>query len=181
MKQHVLKAGAFLFMTLLFLAAGGNVHAGDTVQTAGDVLLVVLPVAAGGMTLALKDGEGALQLAESAALTVGVTYGLKYAVDEQRPNGEKYSFPSAHSSVSFASAEYIRKRYGWEFGLPAYALASFVAYSRVESHQHYAHDVIAGAAIGIGSSYLFTRHYQGWRIKAEAATGYYGIRLSRTW
>ena len=51
----------------------------------------------------------------------------------------------------------MRERYGWGYGVPAYALASFVGYSRVESRQHYAPDVIAGAAIGILSSCLFTR------------------------
>ncbi len=43
----------------------------------------------------------------------------------------------------------MRKRYGWDYGIPAYAAASFVGYSRVESGKHYAHDVVAGAAIGI--------------------------------
>jgi membrane-associated phospholipid phosphatase len=170
-----------LMMLLILLAVGGTAHAGGAVQTAGDVVTVLLPVTAGGMILGLKDGEGALQLAESGLLTLGVTYVLKYAVDERRPNGEQYSFPSAHTSVSFASAEYLRKRYGWELGVPAYALASFVAYSRVDSDQHYAHDVIAGAAIGIASSYLFTKPYKGWRIRAEADLGYYGVRLSRSW
>ncbi len=33
--------------------------------------------------------------------------------------------------------------------VPAYAAASFVAYSRVESREHYPHDVVAGAGIGI--------------------------------
>ncbi len=42
-------------------------------------------------------------------------------------------------SISFASAEFVRNRYGWRYGLPAYVLASFVAYSRVEANQHYTH------------------------------------------
>jgi membrane-associated phospholipid phosphatase len=110
-----------------------------------------------------------------------VTYGLQHTIDAKRPNGKPHSFPSGHTSISFASAEFVRKRYGWEYGLPAYALASFVAYSRVEAKEHYTHDVIAGAAIGIGSSYLFTRPYEGWHIQAEADHKYYGIRLNRTW
>jgi len=169
------------FLLLFSLAIGGTARAGNAVQTAGDVVTVLLPATAGGMILSLKGWDGALQLAKSGLLTAGVTFGLKYAVDERRPNGERYSFPSAHSSASFASAEFLRKRYGWEYGIPAYALASFVAYSRVDSNQHYAHDVIAGAAIGIASSYLFTKPYKGWEVKAEADPGYYGVRLSRSW
>jgi len=156
-------------------------QAGDGVETAGDVLQYVLPAAAAGMTLAYRDGEGALQFGESAATTLVATYGLKYAINERRPNGGHQSFPSGHSSISFSSAEFIRKRYGWEYGVPSYALASFVAYSRVEARQHYAHDVIAGAAIGILSSYIFTRPYHGWTVQAEAGAKYYGVRLGYDW
>jgi membrane-associated phospholipid phosphatase len=49
----------------------------------------------------------------------------------------------------------------------------------VEAREHYAHDVIAGAAIGIASSYLFTRPYKGWHVQAEVGYKYYGLRLSR--
>jgi membrane-associated phospholipid phosphatase len=82
-----------------------------------------------GMTLIYWDGKGALQFGESVALTEGVTYGLKYTVQETRSNGGSNSFPSGHTSISFCSAEFIRKRYGWEFGLPAYVAATFIGYS----------------------------------------------------
>ena len=175
------RAVTFTMVLLFILAAAGTARAGGAVETAGDVVTALLPASAGGMILWLRDGEGAWQLAGSGALTLAATYGLKYTVNERRPNGEKYSFPSAHTSVAFASAEYLRKRYGWEYGIPAYALASFVAYSRVDSDQHHPQDVIAGAAIGIASSYLFTRPYRGWDVAVEADTRYYGIRLSRSW
>jgi membrane-associated phospholipid phosphatase len=168
------------FVTLLLcLSARYDARAGDDIQTAGDILQLVLPATAGGLTLAYQDYKGTLQFGESAALTLGVTYGLKYAVNERRPNGGSQSFPSAHSSISFSAAEFMRKRYGWEYGVPAYAAASFVAYSRVEAREHYAHDVIAGAAIGILSSYIFTRPYKGWNMQLEAGGEYWGFRLSR--
>ena len=135
---------------------------------------------AGALTLGNRDWEGSLQLAESSALTLGVTYGLKYSVNERRPNGGKHSFPSGHTSISFSAAEFMRKRYGWEYGVPAYALASFVAYSRVESKEHYAHDVVAGAAIGIASSYIFTRRYRGWDVQVDADTRHVGLRFTRS-
>ena len=182
MKHFPHHAKALLVMMAITLGAVTPIYASDGVELAGDVLAIALPVAAGGMTLALMDENGAVQLAESAALTLGTTFLLKYTVKAERPNGkDKHSFPSAHASGAFASAEYLRKRYGWEYGLPAYAMASFVAYSRVDSRQHYARDVLAGAAIGIGSSYLFTRPYEGWQFQAVADPGYYGMRLSRVW
>jgi membrane-associated phospholipid phosphatase len=167
-------AFAYLFSTCL-------AEASDAIQSAGDVLQFVLPATAAGLTLGYKDGRGALQFGESAVATLGVTYTLKYTVDETRPNGGSQSFPSGHSSISFCSAEFMRKRYGWEYGIPAYALASFVAYSRVESREHYPHDVIAGAGIGILSSYIFTRPYKGWHVQPDCDGKYWGVRLSRSW
>jgi membrane-associated phospholipid phosphatase len=169
----------FLALFLCF-SASAEAHASDNIQSAGDILQFVLPAAAAGLTLGYKDGQGALEFGESAALTLGATYGLKYTVNERRPNGGDQSFPSAHTSISFSAAEFMRKRYGWEYGVPAYALASFVAYSRVESREHYAHDVIAGAAVGILSSYLFTKPYKGWHLELEADSKYFGFRLSRS-
>ena len=156
-----------------------DAEASDAIKSAGDALQFVLPATAAGMTLYNRDGKGALQFGESAALTLGVTYTLKYKVDEKRPNGGSQSFPSGHTSISFCSAEFMRKRYGWEYGIPAYALASFVGYSRVESNEHHPHDVVAGAAIGIVSSYISTRPYKGWQVQADADGKYWGIRLSR--
>ena len=143
---------------------GVSVQGSDGIAQAGDILQFVLPGTAAGLTVGYWDSQGALQFGESAALTMGVTYGLKYAINETRPNGGSHSFPSGHSSISFCSAEFMRKRYGWEYGIPAYAAASFVAYSRVEANEHYPHDVLAGAAIGIVSSYIFTKPFKGWTV-----------------
>lgn len=167
-------------MLLCFYVAP-NLQAGDSIETAGTALQYALPTIAGGTTLALRDFKGTLEFGESFTLTEGATYGLKYAVNEKRPNGGSESFPSAHTSVSFCSAEFIRKRYGWRYGIPAYAAASFVAYSRVEARAHWPHDVIAGAGIGILSSYIFTRPYKGWHVQVEGDSQYIGLRLSRSW
>lgn len=171
-----------LLCSLLLLALARAACAYERVEGAGDVATVVLAAAAGGLPLLLKDNEGAVQLVKAAALDLGVTMALKYGINERRPNGEDYhSFPSAHASVAFTSAEFLRQRYGWEYGLPAYGLASFVAYSRVEANQHYVRDVLAGAAIGIASSYLFTSPRQSVTLQAAVAPGYYGFRLTKAW
>lgn len=177
-RMRALLAAACFFTCL---AACVGAWADDSVAQAGDILQYVLPATAAGLILGRRDGKGALEFGESAALTLGVTYGLKYAVNEKRPNGGSQSFPSAHTSISFSSAEFMRKRYGWEYGIPAYAAASFVAYSRVEAGEHYPHDVVAGAAIGIVSSYIFTKPYKGWQVQADANGKYFGVRLSRAW
>jgi len=163
----------------LWFSAMLPAQASDGLRTAGDVLQIALPAAAAGMTLAYRDAPGALQFAESAGVTLAVTYGLKYTVVESRPDGGAHSFPSGHTSISFCSAEFMRKRYGWEYGVPAYALASFVGYTRVESGQHHPQDVVAGAAIGILSSYIFTKPYKGWNASVEGDTKSFALRLSR--
>jgi membrane-associated phospholipid phosphatase len=161
--------------------AGKDVRASDNIEKAGDVLLYVLPATAVGMTLIYKDGKGALQFGASMTLTVATTYALKYTVHEERPNGGQHSFPSGHTSISFSSAEFLRKRYGWEYGMPAYLAATFVAYSRVEAEEHHLQDVIAGAAIGVISSYIFTRPYKGLQVQMDAGSRYYGVRLIYAW
>jgi membrane-associated phospholipid phosphatase len=177
LRQAVLSVVLLLcFTSSLFPQSKGGI------ERAGDILQFVLPAAAAGDTLIHWDEKGAIEFGESAALTLGITSGLKYAVNERRPNGGNYSFPSGHASISFSSAEFLRKRYGWKHALPAYALATFVAYSRVESKQHYTRDVVAGGAVGIISSEIFTRTYTH-KIKVQPFFGGkdYGIRISRTW
>ena len=181
MKTHVLRTANLLIGLWLCLVVISTAEASDAIKSAGDILQYALPTVAVVPIITHKDKKGVLQYAESMGLNLAVTYTLKYAVNESRPNGVSQSFPSAHTSVSFTAAEFMRKRYGWEYGIPAYAVASFVGYSRVESREHAPHDVVAGAAIGILSSYIFTKPYKGWQVQAEGDSKYLGIRLSRSW
>lgn len=165
----------------LFLVIPGQAAAGSAVESTGDILQLVLPAAAAGVSLGHDDLTGLFQFGEAGLLTWGVTYTLKYTIDAKRPNGGRHSFPSGHTSISFCSAEYLRKRYGWEFGLPAYTLAAFVGYSRVESRSHYARDVIAGAALGVTSSYLFTVRHARYVVVPEFNSDYFGFWLMKQW
>ncbi len=174
-------AAAILLTVAVLPGCTPQARAVGGIELAGDVLELALPVGAGGTTIGLRDWKGSLQLAESEGLTLAATYALKYSLNTRRPNGGDHSFPSEHASVSFSAAEFVRKRYGWKGGLPAYAAASFVAYSRVESNNHYSYDVIGGAAIGILSSYIFTRPYAGWRVTTDAGPGLHGLFVTRSW
>lgn len=127
------------------------------VKTSTDVLLVAMPVAALTGVLVARDWEGLKQGALTAVTTVGTTMLLKWVVNERRPDGSDYhSFPSGHSSTTFATAAFLQRRYGWKFGAPAYALATYTAWGRVFAKKHHWWDVVAGAAIGAGSAYIFT-------------------------
>jgi len=80
-----------------------------------------------------------------------LTQGIKAATHRTRPNGGRRSFPSGHTSASFATAEVIREHYGWKWGAPLYALGGYVSVSRMVDNKHWASDVIFGTAIGIVS------------------------------
>lgn len=174
-------APVFWAIVLFMLFLGSKAVGLGSIELAGDVLEIALPVGAAGLSLSLKDWSGAWQLGESEGVAGAATLALKYGLDTRRPNGGHQSFPSEHAAVSFSAAEFLRKRYGWEFGVPAYGVASFVAYSRVESGQHHDYDVIGGAAIGILSSFIFTKPYKGWEVKTEAGPGLHGLFFSHSW
>lgn len=169
-----------IVVLIFFLYTCPKLQANEFIHQSGNYLQFILPGAAATMTLCYKDGEGALQLCESLLLSMGITYALKFTINEERPDGSDYSFPSGHTSTSFSTAEFIRGRYGWGYGIPAYLLASFVGYSRVNVHEHYTHDVIAGAAIGIISAYIFTRPFHGWQINIQGDTKSIGLQFSRS-
>lgn len=132
-------------------------------EDTGDILQIALPVSAGLMTLIKKDYQGTKKLAFSYGTTLVATYTLKYLTKKQRPEGRNdfKSFPSGHTASAFSGASFIQRRYGWKFGAPAYVLATLVAVSRTEAPDGYhdGWDVIAGGAIGIASTYLFTKPY----------------------
>ncbi len=157
------------------------VLASDNIEKAGDVLQLLVPGIAYGATFYMDDEQGRMQFYQSFAATVAVTYGLKYSVDKKRPNGSDHSFPSGHTSAAFQGASFIQRRYGWRYSLPAYLAASFVGYSRVESDNHYVEDVLAGAAIGIASSYYFVEPYQGVTLSPYAEKDSYGISMRMDW
>jgi membrane-associated phospholipid phosphatase len=77
------------------------------------------------------------------------TIGLKQATRRTRPAGSGLSFPSGHTAMAFASATVLQRHFGWKAGIPAYAVASYVAASRVQTRRHYLSDVAFGAALGI--------------------------------
>lgn len=102
-------------------------------------------------------------LAASGILTIG----MKYSFNRMRPfnrypslitkkaDGGGPSFPSGHTSSAFATATSLSLCYPkWYVIAPSFLWASAVGYSRMELGVHYPSDVLVGAIIGIGSSWL---------------------------
>jgi membrane-associated phospholipid phosphatase len=122
--------------TEYFLSNGGN--------------LLYLSLGAG---LPLLEDKGAgrghtLRTLDAVATSAALAEGLKYLTREKRPDtGDRNSFPSGHAAAAFAvasmeSAFHPGQAPEWYLG------AALIADSRVRLHRHYAHDVLAGAALG---------------------------------
>lgn len=154
-----------IFALFLFYPATGQAQFfesnNEDIERSGDVILLALPASAALSTLVLKDKEGFWQFTKSFAANVAITGVLKYAVNKRRPfHGGGQAFPSGHTSITFQAASFVHKRYGFKYSIPAYVLAGWTGYSRINATRHDGWDVLAGAVVGIGSSFLFTTPYQ---------------------
>jgi hypothetical protein len=101
---------------------------------------------------------------------------LKGTIQRPRPNdSDNYSFPSSHSSTVFASATALYEFYGWKVGIPAFALGTLTAISRLSVNEHWLSDTVSGAVIGIWMGQAFSRahlhRYYGFERAAEREKG----------
>lgn len=140
-----------------------NYSQNKNITYSGDALALLIPAAAGISTLLYDDDDSnpSWQFAKSFGSAIIIEESLKHIVLKPRPDGsDNLSFPSGHTTLAFSGASFIQKRYGWKYGIPAYALASYVGYTRIQAQKHDGWDVLAGATIGIGTSYIFTKPYK---------------------
>lgn len=154
----------------------------EGIDTAGDVVSVMLPLASVATTYYRDDSQGRYQFAAGFAFDVTVTYGLKYVVHKARPDGsDDNAFPSSHTSVSFHSAGFLHRRYGIEYAAAAYAAAAFVGYSRIAAKKHDASDVVSGALTGLFSAWLFTDAEDDLTMTAFFMKDTYGCQICYRW
>jgi len=122
----------------------------------------------------------AADLFRAELLAQGLTMGMKESVRRRRPEGSGFAFPSGHTTVSFASATVLQQHLGWRMGAPAYALATYVALSRVQMQRHYLSDVAFGAALGIAAGRTVTLgREKRMHLSPMAANGGGGVQF--TW
>lgn len=135
-------------------------------------------VASGGIYLAgtasgnRRVQDLGLHAAGGIMLSTVITYGMKSVAGRARPhvdtanarnfhlfrgigNDDYQSFPSGHSTAAFAFASVVTAETShwwpggrWPVGVITYGTATLTAVSRIYNHQHWASDVLTGAAIG---------------------------------
>ena len=171
-------------MACLWLLGASPSHAAEgQTERVGDVVEWAMPAIALSVSAWREDREGVKQLSMGLATNVAIAYAAKGLIKKERPdrNGDD-SMPSAHTASAFHTAVYLHRRYGWRQSLPAYAAAAWVGHSRVHAERHDDKDVIAGAALGMLTGYLFTTRwqldYRGVQIVPDLQPDYVGLRLS---
>lgn len=120
-------------------------------------------------------------LIQSLLVAEILTQSLKLATQRERPDGSgANSFPSGHSSGTFAFATALERHFNWKYYLPAYAAATYVAMSRLHDNVHYASDVAAGAAVGIIAGRTVTRlGHRPFPVQAAAIPGGFMVAYVR--
>lgn len=110
--------------------------------------------------------QNALYIGSSAAIDLGATFLLKTIFKRRRPfvqnlkivavyNAGSTSFPSGHTSTSFAVATALSRAYPkWYIIAPAYLWAGSVGYSRMYLGVHYPSDVFGGAVLGTTTAWV---------------------------
>jgi membrane-associated phospholipid phosphatase len=127
-----------------FFRAGASV--GDGVEQGGFALTIY---AAGRLARRPALAAAGADLIDAQIVNGVLTQGIKVASQRRRPSGGTHSFPSGHTSATFATAEVLREHFGWRWGVPAYAVGAYVSVSRMVDNKHWASDVVFGAAIGL--------------------------------
>ena len=131
-------------------------HYDDWTQYAPAAVMVVLKAC--GYKGRSTWGRMLVSDAFSVAAMAAMVNGVKYSVQRLRPDESAYnSFPSGHTATAFMTATMLHKEYEgrspW-FSIGGYTLATLTGVSRVLNNRHWLTDVLAGAAIGIGSVHL---------------------------
>ncbi len=87
-------------------------------------------------------------LLEALSTTGLMTLGLKTVAQDYTPNDEWGGWPSGHTSSTVTVATVLNEYYGPWLGIPMFGLSGMVMYERMDTGEHWASDVIFGAAIG---------------------------------
>lgn len=154
----------------------GETVGGARMQAAGALATYTIGRVTSNRTVARIGAD----LIRAQIVTQTMTSVVKTTVGRTRPDGTQYSFPSGHSAVTFASATVLQRHLGWRAGIPAYAVAGYVAASRIQVRRHFLSDVTFGAALGIAAGRTVTigRGAHRFALAPAAVPGGGGVTLT---
>jgi membrane-associated phospholipid phosphatase len=179
-----LYSAAILAIFVLHVGTAAASDSRSTLQKDGDIITIILPLAAFGTAFFKGDSEGEKQWLRDTVLHEVLYTGLVLGFNEtslgKRPNGGSYSFPSGHAGFAFAQAGFLQERYGWTYGAPALLLATAVSYIRVDIRKHHWRDVIAGCALGYGVALLTVTPLNAIHLAPIIGPDWMGIRYERS-
>lgn len=181
------------FISLLFFPKGDAVLLFDAHSTGGLDLFFLLITQIGeirGAAIVLlvlvffADKKFRVIFPISVALTILISQGLKHFVyeDEHRPSytykslhyidglerHSNNSFPSGHTTAAFSYLTLIALAFKKNYvQVLAPVIASLVGISRVYLGQHYLHDAVVGAVLGIVLTTLVTHLYSSYLNKKK--------------
>jgi membrane-associated phospholipid phosphatase len=122
-----------------------------------------------------------MDLLRAQAVTEILVEPVKLLTHRARPdNSDHMSFPSGHTAITFAAAAVIQRHLGWRDSLLPYAIASYVAASRLHDNRHYLSDVVFGAAVGSLAGRTVTAHGRDtWTLTSILVPGGVGVGVTR--
>jgi hypothetical protein len=163
-------------------AASGDDYTTD--ELAADLITGTLPVVSFAIAHYKDDGDGEGQFFRSNAASLVLNTTLRVAFNEtswgERPNGNRYAFPSGHVGFVTTQAAFLQQRFGWKYGLPAYALAGYVAWVRVDTDHHRWRDVIAAAALSEVVARLWVTPHDAVHVAPLVGPEWLGVRFERS-
>ncbi len=129
-----------------------------------------------------KVSHFGMDLIQAQILTEVFVEPIKFATQRERPDGSNHlSFPSGHSAITFATATVIERHLGWRKALLGYAVATYVATSRLHDDQHWLSDVVFGAAVGTVAGRTVVHHASDyWAINPVKVPGGVAVMVTRT-
>jgi hypothetical protein len=136
----------------------------DYKTTAGNVatgLAISLPVLATGLIISKGDRAGAGEWLTATIMSVGTVYALNTVIHEERPDlRSDHSFPAITTALAASSSTYLWARYGWRYGLPAFAVSSLVSLSLTQAKKAHWYDTLTSSFIATGYGAVITRRFK---------------------
>jgi membrane-associated phospholipid phosphatase len=174
-----------LMLSCVLAAPAARAEVDSFQESAADGLTALIPLGSLYLTYQFDDKDGRKQLLWCVGSSEVVISLLRLGFNQtslgERPNGNEYGFPSGHIAFIGSASSFLQHRYGWQYGVPAWAATAYVSYVRMETEHHYLRDVLWAAGIVEGIAWLtVTDRDDGPLVEPLIGSGFVGVRVAST-